>query len=106
MPRKYSCANRPKIGRDLPRRKNNLRSRYESKRKAWREVAISLGKDVCSKCGYNKCFAAIEFHHRDPSTKVTGIGIMFSQPITAARLAELEKCDALCANCHREIHNP
>ena len=81
----------------LARRKRN--------RAAWMQILNLAGKDRCLKCGYNKCFAAIDFHHRDPKQSNTKTpGKMFIEPVTAQRLAELEKCDALCANCHRELH--
>jgi len=61
----------------------------------------------CSKCGYNKCIASLDFHHRDPSTKLFGIadGIARKSPSNHETLyAELDKCDLLCRNCHQEIH--
>ena len=62
------------------------------------------GKYECEICGYNKCKAAIEFHHRDKSKKDFEIGQ--KRNCSEARLfAELEKCMIVCANCHREIHN-
>ena len=64
-------------------------------------VAYLGGK--CSRCGYNTCFAALEFHHRDASSKEFSMGNMVS--VSKERyLAELDKCDLLCANCHREVH--
>ena len=53
-------------------------------------------------CDYDESIAALEFHHRDPRTKDFGIGAFFS---SAQRLnTELEKCDLVCANCHRVRH--
>src|SRR5262245_53138102 len=49
--------------------------------------------------------AALDFHHRDPATKSFAIG-----PTAAYRhrreavMAELEKCDLLCRNCHAKLH--
>lgn len=58
----------------------------------------------CNICGYDKCNSALEFHHRDPSTKefnISHVGItMFSETIKH----ELDKCDIFCSNCHREKH--
>jgi hypothetical protein len=59
----------------------------------------------CSNCGYNKNFAALEFHHLDSSTK----DIQISKTRTASKevtINELKKCIILCANCHRELHKP
>jgi hypothetical protein len=53
-------------------------------------------------CGYARCVAALEFHHRDPRTKKFGLG-QFDGSL-ARLLAEAEKCDLLCANCHRLRH--
>jgi hypothetical protein len=60
----------------------------------------------CSKCGYSKLNAALEFHHTDPLQKeflissyrgsVTSISDKFKK--------ELDKCIVLCANCHRDEH--
>jgi len=61
----------------------------------------SRGGAKCSVCGYDKYIGALEFHHRDPSQKDP----KWSRGWTLPRLKEeLDKCDILCANCHREAH--
>lgn len=59
----------------------------------------------CSKCGYNKNTAALEFHHIDPLKKDFNLGKARSINISKLR-QELEKCILICANCHRELHYP
>ena len=73
-------------------------------RQAWLELLKARGLTSCGKCGYNKCFAAIDFHHVNPDTKETGIGRMLRLAITDERLAELDKTTPLCRNCHAELH--
>lgn len=56
----------------------------------------------CVRCGYDRCIEALEFHHRDPSTKVRTVSTGNTSSFESS-LAEAEKCDLVCANCHREI---
>jgi len=58
----------------------------------------------CEKCGYNKCAAALDFHHKDPKDKKTQIGRYAWYHKTEASKKEIEKCILLCGNCHREEH--
>jgi hypothetical protein len=59
----------------------------------------------CQKCGYNKCQASLEFHHRDPNEKDFPICQKYGCRKISDRIKrELDKCDLLCANCHREEH--
>lgn len=60
----------------------------------------------CTMCGYNKCLNAMEFHHRDPYEKDFTIAQLryTSFDKNPAVKQELDKCDLVCANCHREIH--
>jgi len=56
----------------------------------------------CVICGYNKCASALEFHHRDPNQKDFGIG---NSSFSFKKMKiEVDKCDLVCSNCHREIH--
>jgi len=57
----------------------------------------------CVKCGYNKCVQALDFHHRNPNEKEFGIGSYASRSWDKLK-PELDKCDLLCSNCHRELH--
>jgi hypothetical protein len=65
--------------------------------------AIAYLGGACMKCGYNKCAAALGFHHRDPSKKDFRIGSGIPKRWELVR-QELAKCDLLCANCHAEEH--
>jgi len=73
-----------------------LRKDYQKYKKIIHELKIN----GCAICGYNKCDAALEFHHVNPEDKEFGI--------TAWSVArknfsiELNKCILLCANCHLE----
>jgi len=74
--------------------------RHRNKKKQW---CIEYLGGKCARCGYDKCAAALEFHHRNPEEKE----FQFSQYQKASyeRLArELEKCELLCSNCHKEEH--
>ena len=73
------------------------RQRHKNAKKAW---LIEHGAK-CEKCGYDRCTDALDFHHKDPSTKVFNITRV--QSVTRLR-KELSKCIILCSNCHREIH--
>jgi hypothetical protein len=57
----------------------------------------------CSSCGYNKCPNVLEFHHRDPTQKEFE-GKELRQMSWDKVIKELDKCDLLCSNCHRERH--
>lgn len=86
--------------------KSRCKKCYESVQKSRFEERIArfYGKYECQVCGYNKCRAAIEFHHIEESKKDFEISKMrhYSE---ASLFAELEKCMIVCANCHREIHH-
>lgn len=58
----------------------------------------------CIKCGYNKDITALEFHHRNPEEKSFAISSCSTSKKWEIVQKELDKCDLLCANCHREIH--
>lgn len=61
----------------------------------------------CSKCGYKHNIAVLEFHHRNPKEKEFWVDARAFSNYSLEKLEkELEKCDLLCANCHREHHNP
>ena len=60
----------------------------------------------CERCGYDKCIAALDFHHIDPSEKEFSLGSGHTGTSRSweSVLAEVDKCMLLCANCHRELH--
>ena len=67
---------------------------------------IDLRGGKCEKCDYKKNLAAFDFHHKDPSTKEFKLDSRNLSNFTMEKiLVEFEKCEVLCSNCHRELHN-
>jgi hypothetical protein len=49
--------------------------------------------------------ATLQFHHRDPQEKEFSIGMCRHGKYSKERiLAEIAKCDVICANCHAKEH--
>lgn len=79
--------------------------------KLWVEYVLKQIKDKygtsCSICGYNKNYAALEFHHTDMKSKeFSPAELIYSSYDLGQIFKELDKCILVCANCHREIHHP
>ena len=77
-------------------RQKNGRRIYQAN-KDWYD---DLKSGPCTDCGQTFSPCAMEWDHRDPATKEFTIG----QTRTLAKdrvLAEIAKCDLVCANCHR-----
>ena len=51
-----------------------------------------------------KDFRVLEFHHKDPGTKIGGVGNMIGKYGKIKILEEIQKCDCLCSNCHKILH--
>ena len=68
-----------------------------------KRLAVEYKGGKCEVCGYNKCIAALEFHHQDPLMKEFEIGQIRSRNIEGIK-KELDKCQLLCCRCHREAH--
>lgn len=75
----------------------------EDRRKSVKQKAVDYLGGCCSKCGYNKCIAALEFHHLNPKEKDKNYSV-FKKNFDKLK-PELDKCVLLCANCHREEHH-
>ena len=57
----------------------------------------------CVDCGaFNVGF--MEWHHRNPDEKEANVIAVLTNKGKTAALKEIEKCDCLCANCHRLRH--
>jgi hypothetical protein len=73
----------------------------KNKRTQNKQACVDYKGGKCQRCGYNKCLAALEFHHRDPEIKER----LISANCRLEKMkSELDKCDLLCSNCHKEEH--
>lgn len=90
--RAWYSRNRAHAIEEIKRRKREIASWY-------REFKKSL---MCAKCGEDHP-GCLDFHHRDEEEKDRPV----SQMLRLGKkriLAEIAKCDVLCANCHRKHH--
>ena len=78
--------------------------KVQKRRTKLKQIAIDYMGGKCGHCGYGKCSAALEFHHKDPTQKDFGIAYKGRTMSEEKMKAELDKCVMLCANCHREEH--
>lgn len=76
----------------------------QRRREKLKVLAVEYKGGCCSVCGYNKCVAAMDFHHIDPNEKDFGISAKGLTRSWEKLKEELDKCILVCSNCHREIH--
>jgi ribosomal protein S14 len=86
--------------------KNRNNYEVQKKRAKYRKMMlIEKAGGECKKCGYSKNIAALDFHHtKDKKFRLDSRHL--SNSSWDRILREFEKCILLCANCHREHHNP
>jgi hypothetical protein len=75
------------------------------KRRKIKQDLVRYKGGKCEACGYNKCIAALEFHHKDHTKKDFALsknGCTFG--LEKAK-KEVDKCILICSNCHREKHH-
>jgi hypothetical protein len=64
---------------------------------------IKMAKDVpCMDCGIRYPAYVMDFDHRDPTIKVGNLSKMWQTYSLDEIKIEIEKCDIVCSNCHRE----
>jgi hypothetical protein len=69
-------------------------------------ATVNAAKNVpCTKCGMSFPVVCMDLHHRDPASKLFGIGARVGSFGPERLAAEIAKCDAYCANCHRLIEH-
>jgi hypothetical protein len=67
-------------------------------------MSVAYKGGECNDCGYSRSIAALEFHHRDPNEKEFAVSVAGTTKSFERIKVELDKCDLLCSNCHREEH--
>ncbi len=80
---------------------NTCRTTSSRQNKKRRAVEYMGGK--CIVCNYDKCIAALHFHHIEPHDKEFGFSSNMTKPFEVLQI-ELNKCIIVCSNCHSEIH--
>ena len=96
--REYYRRNQKRL---LEKQREKNRSLAESRRKWLVEYKKTL---ECIRCGKNHP-ATLTFHHRKGSIKSFEIANAIALGVSQKRLiAEIDKCEVLCANCHAKEH--
>jgi transposase len=90
-------------GRGYYRCKRCRMERVSRRRRALKQTLIAEAGGCCVVCGYDRCAAALHFHHLDPATKRFHLSMQGVTRSLARARAEMAKCVLLCANCHAEV---
>jgi hypothetical protein len=81
-------------------------TRHSRRQKERRDHVTAAKVAPCTDCGNTFPPCAMDFHHRDPSTKKAAIARMvYTTAAIKVIDEEIAKCDLLCANCHRIRHH-
>jgi hypothetical protein len=80
---------------------NAKKHRIENRTTAKEYVYNYLLTHPCVSCGESNPIA-LEFHHRSGKDKAVTEMVASGYPVDRIQ-AEIDKCDVLCANCHRKV---
>ena len=81
---------------------SRIMARISSRRKLIKAFISEL-KTECKRCHFTEKIA-LDFHHRDPQTKIGNVAHLPRCGWSLERIkTELAKCDIYCANCHMEL---
>jgi transposase len=73
------------------------------RRRKVKRILVDEAGGACRLCGYDRCVAALAFHHVTPAEKRFALSHRgVTRSLTAAR-EEAGRCVLLCANCHAEV---
>ena len=95
---------RPEVKIRLKKWQKEHREQHTIYCREWRKILklklIEMLGGKCQKCGYNKYFGALDFHHK------TGEKEKVWEWRTKKFIDKIkaDKIQLLCSNCHREIH--
>lgn len=104
---KYGTAEYGKAWRDLHKdrlaadRKLKYSARAYKRRRRYHWLNAYKVAKGCESCGYNKHAVSLDFDHVDPSTKKFTVAHRIDLSTVKTLMAEVRKCQVLCANCHR-----
>lgn len=88
--------------RENAKRKMGWQARRRDEIRAWWRDLKSTKR--CEHCGESDP-DCLQFHHRDPRAKEITLANAVGNAWSRERiLAEVAKCDVLCANCHLKHH--
>jgi transposase len=90
-------------GRGYYRCKRCRAERVSRRRRQVKLLLIDEAGGRCAACGYDRCVAALHFHHVDPERKEFHLSMQGVTRSLARARAEAAKCMLLCANCHAEV---
>ena len=80
----------------------------ERQSKLKNNLLIEIQRLKCEKCGYRgKNLASLDFHHKEKEDKKFVISSVINRNISVPvqdLYNEIEKCEVVCRNCHREQH--
>lgn len=88
------------------RRKEVAKKSMAERRRRNKEFVDNIKRATgCMVCG-ERDIECLDFHHRDESKKVMCVALGVKSWHNQQKLiAEIEKCDLLCSNCHRRHHH-
>ena len=82
-------------------KKRMQQNKLKDKRKIFVLEEMQRRGGKCAKCGFSD-IRALDWHHLDPTEKVDSISNLERNRVNMDKLqAELDKCELICANCHR-----
>lgn len=94
--REYKTSSYCKICNKADRVKRNKENKIK---------AVEYFGGKCIDCGYNKYVGALDFHHTDDSLKSDNYHNLKNMNFKNFLQALIDqKCELVCANCHRERH--
>lgn len=79
--------------------KKNIKQVYDDKVNKVNQYKADHG---CKRCGETR-YWVLDFHHPDPNEKEFNISDGIRNKFETI-LPEIQKCDVLCSNCHRDWH--
>jgi transposase-like protein len=75
------------------------------RRRTVKRLLVEEAGGACVLCGYNRCMAALHFHHVNPADKRFAMSLRgVTRSLDRAR-EEARKCVLLCSNCHAEVES-
>jgi hypothetical protein len=75
----------------------------QRRRRKVKRILVEEAGGRCVLCGYDRCIAALHFHHREPARKAFGLAHRGITRALEEVRREARKCVLLCSNCHAEV---